>query len=88
MLGCQACCRSSSKATGHSQFLNSVVCSNQTILHLCVYLLLVILRCAAYLVFDPGSLWGVFIADVVIQSMGTDYARVVRAIFAFAQVSS
>ncbi|GJP31338.1 hypothetical protein CLOM_g11981 [Closterium sp. NIES-68] len=31
-------------------------------------------------------LWGAFIADVVVQSLGTDYARVVRAIFSFAQI--
>lgn len=31
-------------------------------------------------------LWGTFLADVVIRSIGTDYARVVRAIYAFAQV--
>ena len=35
-----------------------------------------------------ASLWGVFIADVVIQSMGSDYARIVRAIFAIAQVTT
>ncbi|CAI5502619.1 unnamed protein product [Closterium sp. Naga37s-1] len=33
-------------------------------------------------------LWGAFIADVVVQSLGTDYARVVRAIFSFAQTHS
>jgi uncharacterized protein YaaW (UPF0174 family) len=32
-------------------------------------------------------LWGTFLADVVIRSLGTDYARVIRAIFAFAQVN-
>ncbi|KAK8934930.1 hypothetical protein KSP39_PZI014608 [Platanthera zijinensis] len=31
-------------------------------------------------------LWGTFLADVVIQSLGTDYARVLRAIYAFAQI--
>ncbi|KAK4779148.1 hypothetical protein SAY86_006676 [Trapa natans] len=31
-------------------------------------------------------LWGTFLADVVIQMLGTDYARIVRAIFAFAQI--
>jgi uncharacterized protein YaaW (UPF0174 family) len=31
-------------------------------------------------------LWGTFLADVVIRSLGTDYARVIRAIFAFAQI--
>ncbi|KAG0583487.1 hypothetical protein KC19_3G140200 [Ceratodon purpureus] len=31
-------------------------------------------------------LWGTFLADVVIRSIGTDYARVVRAIYAFAQI--
>ncbi|MQM00289.1 hypothetical protein Taro_033018 [Colocasia esculenta] len=30
-------------------------------------------------------LWGTFLADVVIQMLGTDYARVLRAIYAFAQ---
>lgn len=32
------------------------------------------------------SLWGTLLADVVIQMLGTDYARIVRAIYAFAQV--
>jgi hypothetical protein len=32
-------------------------------------------------------LWGTFLADVVIRSLGTDYARVIHAIFAFAQVN-
>ncbi|KAI4326316.1 hypothetical protein MLD38_031642 [Melastoma candidum] len=31
-------------------------------------------------------LWGTFLADVFIQMLGTDYARVVRAIFALAQI--
>nr|XP_043632252.1 uncharacterized protein LOC122603578 isoform X2 [Erigeron canadensis] len=31
-------------------------------------------------------LWGTFLADVVIQMLGTDYARILRAIYAFAQV--
>eukprot|EP00850_Spirogloea_muscicola_P012103 SM000077S21577 [mRNA] locus=s77:281747:285134:+ [translate_table: standard] len=31
-------------------------------------------------------LWGTFLADVVLQAVGTDYARVVRAIFALAQI--
>lgn len=31
-------------------------------------------------------LWGTFLADVVIQMLGTDYARILRAIFAFAQI--
>ncbi|XP_050936160.1 uncharacterized protein LOC103504561 isoform X1 [Cucumis melo] len=31
-------------------------------------------------------LWGTFLADMVIQMMGTDYARILRAIFAFAQI--
>lgn len=31
-------------------------------------------------------LWGTFLADIVIRSAGTDYARVVRAIYAFAQI--
>lgn len=32
-------------------------------------------------------MWGTFLADVVIQMLGTDYARVLRAIYAFAQVN-
>lgn len=31
-------------------------------------------------------LWGTFLADIVIRAAGTDYARVVRAIYAFAQI--
>ncbi|KAG0450844.1 hypothetical protein HPP92_026739 [Vanilla planifolia] len=31
-------------------------------------------------------LWGTFLAEVVIQSLGTDYARILRAIYAFAQI--
>ncbi|ONK61294.1 uncharacterized protein A4U43_C08F28210 [Asparagus officinalis] len=31
-------------------------------------------------------LWGTFLADVVIQMLGTDYGRVLRAIYAFAQI--
>lgn len=31
-------------------------------------------------------LWGTFLADLVIQSLGTDYARILRAIYAFAQI--
>ncbi|XP_075107992.1 uncharacterized protein LOC107817604 isoform X3 [Nicotiana tabacum] len=31
-------------------------------------------------------LWGTLLADVVIQMLGTDYARIVRAIYAFAQI--
>ncbi|ESR54572.1 hypothetical protein KPL70_007569 [Citrus sinensis] len=31
-------------------------------------------------------LWGTFLADVVIQMLGTDYARILRAIYAFAQI--
>ncbi|XP_078444717.1 uncharacterized protein LOC144713872 isoform X2 [Wolffia australiana] len=31
-------------------------------------------------------LWGTFLADVVIQMLGTDYARVLRAIYAFALI--
>lgn len=31
-------------------------------------------------------LWGILLADVVIQMLGTDYARVLRAIYAIAQV--
>ncbi|KAF5934322.1 hypothetical protein HYC85_030493, partial [Camellia sinensis] len=32
-----------------------------------------------------SMLWGTFLADVVIQMLGTDYARILRAIYAFAQ---
>ncbi|KZV34771.1 hypothetical protein F511_00673 [Dorcoceras hygrometricum] len=32
-------------------------------------------------------MWGTLLADVVIQMLGTDYARILRAIFAFAQVT-
>ncbi|KAK6921369.1 hypothetical protein RJ641_015047 [Dillenia turbinata] len=38
---------------------------------------------------DPNwskRFWGTFLADVVIQMLGTDYARVLRAIYAFAQI--
>ncbi|KAK3025918.1 hypothetical protein RJ639_041308 [Escallonia herrerae] len=35
--------------------------------------------------FGP-MLWGTFLADIVIQMLGTDYARILRAIYAFAQV--
>ncbi|KAL0927124.1 hypothetical protein M5K25_001283 [Dendrobium thyrsiflorum] len=38
------------------------------------------------MVFLGPLLWGTFLADVVIQSLGTDYARVLRAIYAFAQI--
>jgi hypothetical protein len=31
-------------------------------------------------------LWGTLLADIVIQMLGTDYARIVQAIYAFAQV--
>lgn len=31
-------------------------------------------------------LWGTFLADIVIQMLGTDYARILRAIYAFAQI--
>ncbi|XP_078180072.1 uncharacterized protein LOC144574088 isoform X5 [Carex rostrata] len=31
-------------------------------------------------------MWGTLLADVVIQMLGTDYARIVRAIYAFAQI--
>ncbi|KAL1300911.1 uncharacterized protein LOC107613284 isoform X2 [Arachis ipaensis] len=31
-------------------------------------------------------LWGTFLADLVIQMLGTDYARLLRAIYAFAQI--
>lgn len=31
-------------------------------------------------------MWGTFLADVAIQMLGTDYARILRAIYAFAQV--
>ncbi|KAK2979086.1 hypothetical protein RJ640_022568 [Escallonia rubra] len=34
--------------------------------------------------FGP-MLWGTFLADIVIQMLGTDYARILRAIYAFAQ---
>lgn len=33
------------------------------------------------------SMWGTLLADIVIQMLGTDYARIVQAIYAFAQVS-
>ncbi|XP_008791843.1 uncharacterized protein LOC103708610 [Phoenix dactylifera] len=31
-------------------------------------------------------MWGTFLADIIIQMLGTDYARVLRAIYAFAQI--
>ncbi|KAM7479585.1 hypothetical protein LguiA_027798 [Lonicera macranthoides] len=31
-------------------------------------------------------LWGTLLADIVIQMLGTDYARILRAIYAFAQI--
>ncbi|CAN1180256.1 hypothetical protein LINPERHAP2_LOCUS34680 [Linum perenne] len=31
-------------------------------------------------------MWGTLLADVVIQMLGTDYARVLRAVYAFAQI--
>ncbi|GFP88465.1 hypothetical protein PHJA_000990200 [Phtheirospermum japonicum] len=31
-------------------------------------------------------MWGTLLADVVIQMLGTDYARILRAIYAFAQI--
>ncbi|KAL6846237.1 hypothetical protein ACP4OV_023685 [Aristida adscensionis] len=31
-------------------------------------------------------MWGTLLADIVIQMLGTDYARIVQAIFAFAQI--
>lgn len=31
-------------------------------------------------------LWGTLLADIVIQMLGTDYARIVQAVYAFAQV--
>ncbi|CAN6465663.1 unnamed protein product [Victoria cruziana] len=31
-------------------------------------------------------LWGTFLADIVIQMIGTDYARILRAVYAFAQI--
>ncbi|KAF8014572.1 hypothetical protein BT93_H0405 [Corymbia citriodora subsp. variegata] len=31
-------------------------------------------------------LWGTFLADMVIQMLGTDYARILQAIFTFAQI--
>ncbi|KAK6249861.1 hypothetical protein SCA6_003866 [Theobroma cacao] len=36
--------------------------------------------------FIERPLWGTFLADVVIQMLGTDYARILRAIYAFAQI--
>jgi len=30
-------------------------------------------------------MWGTFLADVVIQMLGTDYARILRTIYALAQ---
>lgn len=33
-------------------------------------------------------MWGTLLADVVIQMIGTDYARILRAIYALAQVNS
>ncbi|KAF5734063.1 hypothetical protein HS088_TW16G00505 [Tripterygium wilfordii] len=36
-------------------------------------------------IFGP-VLWGTLLADVVIQMLGTDYARILRAIYAFAQI--
>lgn len=36
--------------------------------------------------FSQCRMWGTLLADVVIQMLGTDYARIVRAIYAFAQV--
>ncbi|XP_074306726.1 uncharacterized protein LOC141641974 [Silene latifolia] len=35
--------------------------------------------------FGP-MLWGTFLADVVIQMLGTDYIRILQAIYAFAQI--
>ena len=32
-------------------------------------------------------MWGTFLADIVIQMLGTDYARILRAIYALAQVN-
>jgi len=31
-------------------------------------------------------MWGTLLADIVIQMLGTDYARIVQAIYAFAQI--
>lgn len=31
-------------------------------------------------------MWGTLLADIVIQMLGTDYARIVQAIYAIAQV--
>ncbi|CAI9757311.1 unnamed protein product [Fraxinus pennsylvanica] len=31
-------------------------------------------------------MWGTLLADVVIQMLGTDYARILRAVYAFAQI--
>ena len=39
-----------------------------------------------FICLDVCRLWGTFLADVVIQMLGTDYARILRAIYAFAQV--
>lgn len=33
-----------------------------------------------------NRLWGTFLADLVIQMLGTDYARILRTIYALAQV--
>ncbi|KAL4578903.1 hypothetical protein LXL04_015034 [Taraxacum kok-saghyz] len=38
------------------------------------------------MVFLGPMLWGTFLADIVIQMLGTDYARILRAIYAFAQI--
>ncbi|CAI9282746.1 unnamed protein product [Lactuca saligna] len=35
---------------------------------------------------QQNRLWGTLLADIVIQMLGTDYARIVRAIYAFPQV--
>lgn len=31
-------------------------------------------------------MWGTLLADIVVQMLGTDYVRIVQAIYAFAQV--
>lgn len=46
----------------------------------------VVLSCSGWWL-SPCSLWGAFFADIALQSLGTDYARIVRAIYTIAQVS-
>ncbi|PKA61550.1 hypothetical protein AXF42_Ash018838 [Apostasia shenzhenica] len=38
------------------------------------------------MIFLGPLFWGTFLAEIVIRSLGTDYARVLRAIYAFAQI--